>query len=440
MRTVVVGAGISGLAAAWTLRDRPATVLEAGDQAGGRMRSRQVDGSTLELGAQFLSSHYSVLPELAREMGLALTPVAPGTAVVRGGHLRRFRSDRPLTQFTGGLLPWRAAPRAAPGLARVASLAAGRDLHDLTAWTALDSEPGHEWARRTLGRHVTESLLRPTIHAFYFQSLSESSAALAAAVSAFGTKPGTTLTIDGGLGRLTQALAARLDVRLGCAVRSVRRVGPGAVVTTDSGEIHADHVIVAVPGPAALGMLRDPSDAERDVMTTPYSAGLLVGIPLSRPLGPDHLGGAYGALVHPDETTPIAAVAVASRAHPRDAGDLITVLLSHQSATAFGSADDPHVAATALEALAQLDAPLRSVLPARSAGACVTRHEHAMPTCPPGHGAAVAAYRSLRQGAQRDDPVTLAGDYLGFPWTDSAAATGVWAARMAIARDRARGR
>ncbi|SCG58416.1 oxygen-dependent protoporphyrinogen oxidase [Micromonospora halophytica] len=393
------------------------------------MRSQLVDGVPMELGAQFLSSHYTVVPRLAREMGLALRPVAPGTAVVRGGALRHFRSDRPHTQMTGGVLPWRSAPRAAAGLVRVASLASGRATSDITAWRDLDDRSGSEWSRRVLGPAVTERLLEPTIHGFYFQSLSDNAAALAAAVSAFGARPGSTLTIDGGLGRLTEALADRLDVRLGRPVLAVARAGRKAVVTTESGDVVADRVIIAVPGAAALAMVSDPTTAERDLMATPYSSGLLVGVPLPRPLHSTQLAASYGVLVHPGERTPIAAVAVASRAHPGTAtGDLLTVMLTHESATTLAAADDHRVAATAVAALAELDPTLRSILPTALSGTLVVRHPQAMPTCPLGHSAAVASYRRCR-ASRPDDPVVLAGDYLGFPWTDSAAATGIWAAR-----------
>ena len=52
-----------------------------------------------------------------------------------------------------------------------------------------------------------------------------------------------------------------------------------------------------------------------------------------------------------------------------------------------------------------------------------------MPTVPVGHGAAVAAYWA---GLSRDARVVLAGDYLGFPWSDSAAANGERAARFLL--------
>ncbi|MFN9901310.1 MAG: FAD-dependent oxidoreductase, partial [bacterium] len=52
---IVVGAGISGLAAARRLAQEGLSVkvLEAGDRAGGRMLTVQAPGGQVELGAQF---------------------------------------------------------------------------------------------------------------------------------------------------------------------------------------------------------------------------------------------------------------------------------------------------------------------------------------------------------------------------------------------------
>ena len=46
-----------------------------------------------------------------------------------------------------------------------------------------------------------------------------------------------------------------------------------------------------------------------------------------------------------------------------------------------------------------------------------------MPTCRVGRVGRVRRYRVEHRG-----PVILAGDYLAFPWSDSAALTGLWAA------------
>ena len=109
----MVGPGSSGLAV-WTLRRPNVQVLEASSEVGGTMRSEVVGGHILETGAQFMSSHYVVVPRLAEAMGLTSTEIAPATLIQHGG-VRRFRRDRPLSQSTGGVLPWRARPRAASG-------------------------------------------------------------------------------------------------------------------------------------------------------------------------------------------------------------------------------------------------------------------------------------------------------------------------------------
>ncbi|GAA2881379.1 hypothetical protein GCM10010517_44280 [Streptosporangium fragile] len=57
----------------------------------------------------------------------------------------------------------------------------------------------------------------------------------------------------------------------------------------------------------------------------------------------------------------------------------------------------------------------------RVADSRVVRWEEAMAAVPVGHVRAVTAYRSAMTAA---DPIVLAGDYLGFPRTDSAAFNG----------------
>src|SRR5262245_12525390 len=74
MRVVIVGAGISGLAIAFRLRQRAPeleiTVLEQGDRPGGRMWTVRSDGFQIETGANgFLDNKPSTL-NLCRDLGL----------------------------------------------------------------------------------------------------------------------------------------------------------------------------------------------------------------------------------------------------------------------------------------------------------------------------------------------------------------------------------
>ena len=69
---VIVGAGISGLAAAYELtkRGRRVRVLEASDRAGGLIRTERVEGFTIEAGPDSILNAKPAALELIRELGL----------------------------------------------------------------------------------------------------------------------------------------------------------------------------------------------------------------------------------------------------------------------------------------------------------------------------------------------------------------------------------
>ncbi len=84
---IVVGGGLAGLVAATRLADAGAdvTLYERRPAVGGRVRSREVDGFTLDRGFQVLFTNY---PAVAREVdlgGLDLQRFAPGATICRPG-------------------------------------------------------------------------------------------------------------------------------------------------------------------------------------------------------------------------------------------------------------------------------------------------------------------------------------------------------------------
>src|SRR5271170_2499817 len=105
---IVVGAGIAGLAAAYRLHKAGlrVTVLEKDDRVGGRMTTDRIDGMVIDRGAQILSSAYSVLPGLARELGLPewVPASRPLGAISRKRRLRRVQEGHPLSAVSSGLL------------------------------------------------------------------------------------------------------------------------------------------------------------------------------------------------------------------------------------------------------------------------------------------------------------------------------------------------
>ncbi|NUT51331.1 MAG: FAD-dependent oxidoreductase, partial [Saccharothrix sp.] len=84
-RVAVVGGGISGLAAAYRLRERlgptaEITVVEQADRLGGKLRTIEVGGHAYDVGAEAFLRRRPEAADLVAELGLADQVVHPTTA------------------------------------------------------------------------------------------------------------------------------------------------------------------------------------------------------------------------------------------------------------------------------------------------------------------------------------------------------------------------
>lgn len=88
---LIVGAGLAGLACAWHLHQAgiPVRILEAGDGAGGRVRTDRVDGFLLDRGFQVYLSAYPEAGKLLDLKALHLHSFEPGAMVFDGKKLYR---------------------------------------------------------------------------------------------------------------------------------------------------------------------------------------------------------------------------------------------------------------------------------------------------------------------------------------------------------------
>ena len=110
----------------------------------------------------------------------------------------------------------------------------------------LDRMTAEDWTRGIGLAQLAERSIYPAFHGFYFQDARTVSAAAIGAMAAHGFSS-RTLTIPGGLSRLTDALASRLDVRTGTTVAFVEEDAFRVAAHTDSGVFRAEAAIVAVP-------------------------------------------------------------------------------------------------------------------------------------------------------------------------------------------------
>ena len=371
LRTVVVGAGISGLTLAWALRARgiPVTLLEASERVGGQIRSWLDDGFVLEAGPNGFLDRDGSVSRTAEALGIGdrLRPAAAAgdrRAVFVRGKVRVLPS-KPPQLVVSNIVPWWAKLRLL--------------LEPLShrGPTGVDESLAH-FGRRHLGRHVTETLLdavqtgifagdseRLSVRAAFprLHEMERSHRSLLLAAKAMRGKgprpaPPRLASFEGGLETLPRALGAALGdaVRLGVRVRALEPVGGGWQVRLDGGSERFERVVLAVPPRVSAELLR-PVDAS---VATALEA--MRAVPISvvhfgwRPaLDPDPQG--FGVLIPARERRRVLGVIFVSSAYPFRApggGTLLTTLVGGAHGAEWAALPDAELLALVREELASM--------------------------------------------------------------------------------------
>lgn len=257
--TIVVGAGVTGLTAAWRLAEagQEVLVLEARDRTGGRLRTEDHNGSAFEIGGQWVSPDQDALLGLLAELGLETYPrhrAGDSLYVDRAGVAHRFTGEElPVGERTGkeidrivGVLDALAA-QMDPDRPWEHPRAAELDRVSLAQW--LEAETDDEEARDNIALYLGPAML--TKPAYAFSALT--AVLMAASAGGFSHLVDADFILDrrvvGGLAAVPAALAERLGdrVRLGADVTHVAWDADGATVTVDGVDVRARHVVLALP-------------------------------------------------------------------------------------------------------------------------------------------------------------------------------------------------
>lgn len=444
---MVVGAGIAGLTAARELAEagHDVLVLEASDRAGGKLRSAEVAGATVDVGAEAMLHRRPEGIALADALGLPLVhPTAAGSRVWTRDALRRL----PRTVM--------GAPVDLDDLARSGILSAdGLERARAQHVPHLDGGPGSDVAvgdlvARRYGDEVVDRLVEPLLGGVYAgQARRISTRSAAPQLLDLLTRdevvvapppadaPPVFAAVDGGMWRLPAALADDVAGRPGCAIRydapvtAIRRAGAGFVVTAPGGDESADLLVLATPAAPAARLLDDVVPAAaRALAEIEYASVALVTFAFRTddPAVAESLEvGASGFLVPPVDGRRVKAAtfSFAKWDWVRRAGDGLLVLRT--SLGRYGEAGSLQVPDAALVDASRTDLAAATGLPLAvpAADAVVQRWGGGLPQYWVGHTDRVARIRAAVAAVPGLAVCGAAYDGVGIPATIGSARAAV---------------
>jgi oxygen-dependent protoporphyrinogen oxidase len=279
-RVVVVGAGVAGLVAAYDLAGGGAfdevLVLEGSPEVGGKLRTREVAGVRVDVGAEAMLARRPEGTDLAAELGLEVVhPASTRSGLWTRGAVRplpRTLMGVPLDleELAGsGVLSERGLDRV-----RLEPSLPDSDLSDDRSVAGLVAE--------RFGQEVVDQLVEPLLGGVYaghagllsarattpqLLALARRGSLLDAAAGLPRSDAPVFASLPGGMGGLPQALVATggFEVRTDSVVRRVENTDRGFALTV--GSVHdprrliADAVVVACPAAPAARLLGEVAPA-----------------------------------------------------------------------------------------------------------------------------------------------------------------------------------
>jgi oxygen-dependent protoporphyrinogen oxidase len=271
---VIVGAGISGLTAAYYLKQagHRVKILEANKTPGGRMITIHWQGFQIDPGASFLTSRDQFIFKLIDELGIQ-DQVASFRKEAVGFRVEIMRNNQQHNVNFMSLvsyLQW-------SGVSFGARLSLVKLLPHL--WMYRNVDPYHpefvqgednasmeEFFKKRVSQEMFDYWVQPTMDVMcsYLPGDFSEKMLLLTYVNYLSTK---TISFKTGIGFLTQLLADQLDVEYEAPVTRIEyvqgRQGAQVHYRAAGGEqrLDADFVVVSVPGDNVLGLFENPEPA-----------------------------------------------------------------------------------------------------------------------------------------------------------------------------------
>lgn len=346
---VVIGGGITGLAAAWELVGHAeVTLVDAASRTGGSIAVSPVGDRLVDEAADSFLRRVPEGLELIHELGLdaeLVAPAATDAAVWVGGAIRRLPTPHVLGVPTD------------PATARASGTLSEEALAMLEAEPSLGGEPltGDESIGSLIRRHFGDEILRHLVEPLVgginageaddlsvravTPQLAEAASRSPSLLRGLGhqERPDGPIFagLPGGMGSLVEELTARsvergVTLRLGSPACAIEARGGCWSVQLDGEELEADGVVICTPAPVTAGLVAHLAPRAAELLAGIRAASVaMVTLTVARstPVPP----GLSGVLVPRTAGLEVTAVSIASQkwAHLEGEDHLLRVSVGH---------------------------------------------------------------------------------------------------------------